>query len=261
MIDLHNHILFGADDGAKNLEESIALLQAAKKAGFSGAVLTPHYMLSRGFTRTSTENRGIFDQIKEEMAKMDPTFELYFGSELFYDYRLVDLIGTDAFTTMGDSGYYLIETGRQGGSALGIQNFMLKLKQAGGKSILAHPERYDFVQDDPNILLEFMSKGTLIQANYLSLTDYYGKVTQDTMKILLENNMIQLMGSDAHQTEAYELYAEAKAIGEAIVGAEKWHELTEVNSTKLMKNTGEIVVAPKWYKKPLSKAVMARYAL
>lgn len=261
MIDLHNHILYGADDGAQTLEDSLTLLKAARQAGFNGAVLTPHFMISRGFTKTSEENRATFDTIVSAMQGIDPTFKLYFGSELFYDYRLVDLIGTNAYTTMGDSGYYLIETGRQGGTALGIQNFMLKLRQAGGKTIFAHPERYDFVQEDPNILLEFMAKGTLIQANYLSLTGYYGKVTQDTIRIMLQNNMVQLMGSDAHQAEAYELYPEAKAAGEAIIGVEKWHELTEINSHKLMEKTGTIDVDPKWYKKALSKTVIARYAL
>ena len=260
MIDLHNHVLFGADDGAQNIEESMALLKAAKAAGFTGAVLTPHYMLSRNFTKTVAENEKAFDAIQTCMKAVDPEFELYLGSELFYDYRLVDLIGKNVFTTLGNTNYYLVETGRQGGTALGIMNFMLKLEQAGGKCILAHPERYDFVQDDPNVVMEFIQRGTLIQSNYLSLTDYYGKTTQDTMKILLENDMVQLMGSDAHQPEGYELYAEAKAVGEAIVGEDKWREITEINSHKLL--AGEkISVDAKPYRKVLSKAVIARYAL
>lgn len=260
MIDLHNHILFGADDGAQTIEESMALLKAAKAAGFSGAVLTPHFMLCRNFVKTIEENQKAFDGIKSRMSVIDPDFKLYLGSELYYDYRLVSLMGKGCFTTLGDTPYYLVETGRQGGTALGIQNFMLKLEQAGGKTILAHPERYDFVQEDPNVVMEFIERGTLIQSNYLSLTDYYGKDTQETMKILLEHNMVQLMGSDAHQPEAYELYSEAKAVGEAIVGKDKWYEITEVNSHRLM--AGEAITpSPTPYKKVLSKSVIARYAL
>lgn len=257
MIDMHNHVLFGVDDGAQTLEDSLSMVHTAMTQGFTAMVLTPHYMIYEGYTSTVEENTKRLKTLREAMDREGLAMDLYLGSELFYDYQLVDHIGRGDFTTLGDSGYYLVETGRQGGTALGIQNFMAKLDGTG--TILAHPERYDFIQEDPNLLLDYMASGTLIQSNYLSLIGYYGQVAQHTMEAMLRSNMVQLLGSDAHQSEGYALYAEAKAAGEALVGALKWKELTETNSLKIMGGQGGVNVAPKHHKPAIHKGVIGKF--
>lgn len=250
MIDMHNHVLFGVDDGAQCLEDSVTMLDTAKEVGFTGVVLTPHYMCYQNFTSPVSENEKRLSQLKEVIRRIGLEMDLYLGSELLYEYKLGDLLDTGAFKPLGDSCYYLIETIRHGGSEAGLMNFIQKLKDRGYQAVFAHPERYDFVQDDPNILIEFMKKGCLIQSNYLSLTNYYGERSRDTLKIMLEHNMVQLMGSDAHQAEGYALYPNAAEVGISVVGEEKWHEIVCTNPEILLAGERKLVPSPKQYHAP-----------
>lgn len=244
MIDMHNHVLYGVDDGAQSIEDSVEMLFKAKEIGFSGVVLTPHYMCYQNFTSPVAENKKRYETLKKILARAGLELDLYLGSELLYEYKLVDLIDKEEFTTLAGTPWFLVETIRHVGTATGVQNFMHKLKEKGYKAILAHPERYDFVQEDPNVLLDFMKSGVLIQCNYLSLVGYYGEPSRHTLEILLKHHMVQLMGSDAHQVEGYERYPEARAAGVSLVGEEEWNRIMCRNPELLIKNEGGITVNP-----------------
>ncbi|MEG0495757.1 MAG: CpsB/CapC family capsule biosynthesis tyrosine phosphatase [Eubacterium sp.] len=260
MIDMHNHVLYGVDDGAKTMEDSIEMLKKAKDVGFSGVVLTPHYMCYHHFTSTVAENEVRFNALKAEIERIGLNMDLYLGSEHLYEYKLNALIDTGAFKTLGESPYFLVETIRHGGTAIGIENFMLNLQSKGYKTIFAHPERYDFVQEDPNILMEFMNRGCLIQSNYLSLTGYYGEPSKRTLETLLTHDMVQLMGSDAHQIEGYALYPQAEKLGIDLIGVEKWNAMMCVNPECILCNQGTILVEPKRYVDEIKYSVIAKTA-
>lgn len=255
MIDMHNHVLYGVDDGAENLADSLAMIEKAVSLGFDTLVLTPHYMTYRGYTAAPALCDRHMAEIETALLKDKVPVRLIAGNELLYDYDLVRVFGAGKFRTIGATDYYLIETTRQGGSALALQNFMHRLHQMGKKTILAHPERYDFVQDDPNVLLDFMAAGTLIQGNYLSLLDYYDHTATATLKIMLEHQMVQLMASDAHQVEGYALYPEAAAVGGQLIGKDAWQRLMTDHPRAVLAN-GCIAAEPMPYKKPAAKTAI-----
>lgn len=261
MIDMHNHVLYGVDDGAQTIEDSVEMLAAASAAGFSTVVLTPHYMVDKGYTSPVRENRTRVSALKKAARDAGIAVELILGSELLYEFRLVERIGSGVFTTLGESPYYLVETDRHGGTALGIQNFMAKLEAGGHRTIFAHPERYDFVQEDPDILLDFIARGTLIQGNYLSLTGYYGSTIRDTLVAMLEHGMVSLMGSDAHQPEGYDLYAEAAEVGASVVGAQGWRTIMEDNPRKVLFTDETIAVSPVPFRPKVTAGVIGRFGL
>ena len=250
MIDLHNHILFGVDDGAQTISDSIAMIKSGVEQGFDTFVLTPHYMIYRGYTSPFSKNKKIFEQIVKACQAEGINANLILGSEIQYEFALTECYEENLYSTMGDTDYYLIETTRQNGTALGILNFVLFLEKQGKKAILAHPERYDFVQDDPNVLLDFIHRGVLIQSNYLSLIDYYDQKTTETIKIMLEHQMVHLMGSDAHQTEAYELYPRAKAVGAEIIGERQWNTFFTDNAEMFLAGEAFDINEPKPFRRP-----------
>ncbi|MDO4287976.1 MAG: capsular biosynthesis protein [Eubacterium sp.] len=247
MIDMHNHVLFGVDDGAQSLEDSVAMLDKAREVGFTGVVLTPHYMCYQNFTSPVAENEKRTAQLREVLRRIGLEMDIYLGSELLYEYKLGELIDTGAFKPLGDTKYFLVETIRHGGSEAGLMNFIQRLQTLGYQAIFAHPERYDFVQEDPNVLIDFMKKSCLIQSNYLSLTGYYGPRAKDTLKIMLEHDMVQLLGSDAHQVEGYALYPNAAAEGISVIGQEKWQQIVCTNPDILLKGERQLVPAPRAY--------------
>ena len=69
MKDLHNHILFGIDDGSRDIEESIHIIEEAKRNGYTDLVLTPHYREKEGFTCDNKKKKKLFDILQEEVKK------------------------------------------------------------------------------------------------------------------------------------------------------------------------------------------------
>lgn len=251
MIDMHNHILYGVDDGAQTIDDSLAMIYKAAELGFDTLVLTPHYMVYKNFTSPVEKNRERLAEIREATARCGIPMTLILGNELLYEYELVNRIDDGVYIPVGKTKYFLIETTRLNGTDLGIQNFIRKLNQRGYKAVLAHPERYDFVQSDPNVLIDFISQGVLIQSNYLSLLDYYDQRTTETIKIMLEHHMVHMMGSDAHQTEGYELYPDAERAGIEIVGKDGWRRLMEDNPRKFLCGKKLDLETPEFYRPPI----------
>lgn len=240
MIDMHNHILFGTDDGPETIEESVRMVEAAVEAGFDRLMLTPHYFPNGPYLKTAAENQEKFDLLSKVVERAGIQATLYLGNEIMYAYQVPDLICSSDFKSLGNTCYFLLETQRRGATAEGLLGVVRKLENMGFYSIFAHPERVDFVQEEPEILNDFIRRGCLIQCNYLSLTDYYGPMPEKTMKELLKMKLVHTLGSDAHQKEAYELWDQAQESGRTAAGEEYWKQITVDNPEKIL--SGEKLV-------------------
>ena len=105
MIDLHTHILYGADDGAKTLKMSMDLLEEAERVGFTKIILTSHYI--EGYFTTDVETR------QKTIAEIDNTknvdIELYIGNEVFLSEDLMQLLEDKKVVTLNNTKYVLFE--------------------------------------------------------------------------------------------------------------------------------------------------------
>ncbi len=235
MIDMHSHALFGVDDGAQTIGDSIGMIEAAKAAGFDEIVLTPHYMpYGKWHAPMEVVGRN-FEILKRVVDKLGLGVELHLGSEINYEYAVPEQICEGAYKNYGESCYFLLETECFGASAQKLISGIKKFSDMGFGTIIAHPERYDFVQEDVDVLNDFIKEGALIQSNFLSLTDYYRKPVRATMIKMLEDGLVHTMGTDAHQKDMYERFGEAARTGKAVVGAKKWKEITEDNPRRILK--------------------------
>ena len=103
--------------------------------------------------------------------------------------------------------------------------------------ILAHPERYLFIQDRPEMLYELIERGVLMQQNFGSVIGWYGKRAQMIAKKMLKANAVHLLGSDVHRPKTiYKKMAEILPKIEKIIGKEKLEELTEINPSYVLEN-------------------------
>ena len=230
MIDIHTHVLYGIDDGSPTIENSLEMLRVAERIGFRGVVLTPHYMSYTNFVSRVTEN-----------------IQLFLGNELYYEPDMIQMVEAGEFTTLNKSNYFLVETMRHDSSVEHLQEFLYRLQAKGYSTILAHPERYDFVRENPNVLLDFIDKGTYIQTNALSLTGFYGSASKETAEIMLEHNMVQFLASDAHRVKSYELMERALERAEEIVGRKKFEQIMNLNPAIVLSNKGTIECSPVEY--------------
>jgi len=116
-------------------------------------------------------------------------------------------------------------------------NIIYNLKLSNIIPIIAHPERYQFFQEDPNSIIELIELGVYFQANFASIIGLYGKEAQNTVKVLLKNNMIHFLGSDVHRENTiYTKMPEIIKELEKIISKEKIKELTEINPRLILEN-------------------------
>lgn len=247
MIDIHAHLLPGVDDGAKTLTDSLAMLRKASEQGFSEIVLTPHYHPDQDMTSTMAENQAIFEELKQTAADEGLAMALYLGNEVFYCYEIESLLEKGCYTSLNQSRYLLVETLRHSLDFYSFSVFLNKLRMNGYTPILAHPERYEFIQQDPNSLVRLIEDGSLVQMNILSLTGYYRMEAQVTAEILLTHKMVHFLASDAHSPRAYDRLAPAMAKANELIGEKQVAKLFGENPRRVLADEKIAMPEPSYY--------------
>lgn len=193
MIDFHSHILPNIDDGSRAYEESKIMLLEAKNVGFNKVISTSHYALN--CFETPEYKR---EQLIEELNNEDNLPEVILGSEIFLNYTIVDLLKEYKASTINKTNYVLFELPLRH-QFPNLKITINKLKENNYIPILAHPERYATIQKKFNLLLELRDMGVLFQSNYGSILGMYGLGAKLTLKKMLKNNLVDLLGSDVHR--------------------------------------------------------------
>ena len=233
MIDCHSHIVCGVDDGSENAEQSMKILKEAEKAGFDRIILTPHYM-DDYYVVPKSEIAKKIDTLQQLCDNLKINIKLYQGNEIYISNHIDEFLKEGKASSLNNSRYVLFETPMN----IEPQNLIeviYKLKEMKKVPVLAHPERYSFIQKDSNKILEYAEMGVLFQSNYGSLIGQYGVNSKKTVKILLKNDIISFLGSDVHKEEnIYKQIPEIKNILYKIIGEEKTEELTNTNIEKIL---------------------------
>lgn len=235
MIDFHTHIVYDVDDGAEDIETSMKILKRAFKAGINKIILTPHYMPDYyEFSKNEIKERITILQEKCNEEKIE--IELYQGNEVYITNHMVELLKDEEIATINNSRYVLFEL-PMSQEAPNLLEVIYQLLEDKKIPIIAHPERYTYIQKEPNKLIELIEQGVLFQTNYGSIIGQYGKEAQKTAKLLIQNNYIHFLGTDVHKSgHIYEQMQEIKGVLNKIISKEKIEELTNINACKVINN-------------------------
>lgn len=235
MIDFHTHILPNIDDGARNIEETIALIKEAKEAGFDEIILTSHYI--ENYYETDVPERDMWVKaISDNLKSKGIETNLYLGNEIYISDNMMRLLIDGKASTINNSCYVLFEMPLNA-EPMDLYNVIYSLQENKLIPVLAHPERYTFVQKEPELIYDLIQKGVLMQANYGSILGQYGKKAQFIVRKFYENNMIHFLGSDVHRPNTiYKRIPEALTEISAIVGEDKVHELSTTNPKLVLQN-------------------------
>ena len=232
MIDFHSHILPGIDDGSKNLEQSIAMVNEAKEAGFKKIISTSHYM--ENYYECNEKNRK---ELLEQVQKNVNGIELCLGNEIYITNNIIELLQNGQASSINGTKYVLFEFPLITTRPMNDKEVIYRLVENGYIPIIAHPERYPFIQENPDYLFELEEMGALFQANYGSIIGMYGLKAKKTLKILLKNNLISFFGSDVHRPEqVYNKMPKIIKKLKKIISNEEFEEFTEINPEKVLKN-------------------------
>ena len=235
MIDFHTHIIPNIDDGARNIEETFNLIQEAKEVGFEGIVLTSHYI--ENYYETDVPERDIWVKaISDNLKVKGIETNLYLANEIYMSDNMMNLLIEGKASTINNSSYVLFEMPLNA-EPMNLYDVIYSLQENKLIPVLAHPERYSFVQKDPELISDLIEKGVLMQANYGSILGQYGEKAEIIVRKFLEANMIHFLGSDVHrQNTIYKRIPRALEAIKAIVGDDKLNELTTRNPRLALEN-------------------------
>ncbi|MBR1539949.1 MAG: hypothetical protein IJ629_02040 [Clostridia bacterium] len=232
MIDIHTHILYGVDDGAKNLRMSLELLEEAERAGFTKVIFTSHYM-EEYFTADFQKRYKILARIANTNAS---AVNVYIGNEIFLTGNLITLLREKKAVSLNHTRYVLFELPFNA-RPINLMEMIFQMQSKDFVPILAHPERYSYFYRTPEIYEELVEKGVLLQLNFGSFDGQYGSRAQLMAEKLLKNNLAHFLATDVHRPDT--LYPEIPRIVEYLtkmVGEEKINQLTTINPGKVIEN-------------------------
>ena len=191
--DMHSHVLPGIDDGAQTPEESIVLIKKMMELGIKKIIATPHIMIDYYRNDHDSINNALAI-LKKELQNQNIDIIIEAAAEHYFDESFEQRINDRKVLTMGDN-YVLFEFSfiNQPINAFAV---IKKLRDMGYKPILAHPERYNYMDIDQLKRIRMM--GCNLQLNTISLTGYYGKTTKKLAEELVDNQLVDFISSDMH---------------------------------------------------------------
>lgn len=204
MRDMHCHILPGVDDGARDLEESLQMLEAAKAAGITSITCTPH-------CRDPYFDYEAMWQAFYELEDAANGFPLQMGFEV--NHRKLMALGLDWAKALhfDGSNEFLLElsTSAMPSHYADYERTIFELQGMGYDVIIAHPERYVAIQKDINVAYELVSMGCKLQAS----TDFiaggrFGRERKPAIK-MLKAGLYSYLASDAHHVKHYDYFAKS----------------------------------------------------
>jgi len=196
VIDLHSHILPSLDDGARNLEESVAMARAMAADGVSIVASTPH--VREDYPTTPEAMETAVDAVRVAISEAGIDLDVRGGGEIALD-RLREL-DTDArarFGLGGNPALLLLEYPYYG-LPLGLAHDCALLRLDGIVPVVAHPERNPSVQERPEALEPVVSAGAVIQLTAASVNGGLGRAAAVCARRLVELELAHLIASDAH---------------------------------------------------------------
>lgn len=232
MIDIHSHLIYGVDDGAKTLEDSISIIKDLKNWGYTDLIITPHYITETVYTSPRQDNRIKLAKLQNRLRAENIDINLYLGNEIYIDRGIENLLKNYQISPLADTKFLLIEL-PMSGEFDDYESILISLILKGYRVILAHPERYHSFQKDYKKLEYLYENGVIFQSNLGSLTGKYGKKAEKLVKKLLKDDYVFTLATDIHHKTETSKFLDALRKLEKQVGAIKADELMNKNPRQI----------------------------
>jgi protein-tyrosine phosphatase len=197
MIDIHNHILFDIDDGAKNIEASVQMCRDAYENGIEHIVLTPHFVKFSDIENFLEERDNKIFELRNILRAERIHVKLYSGAELYLSDGVFNADNLDELT-LGNSRYILCEFPLGPFNINHVPEWIDELIDRGYVPVIAHPERYREFHRNLFIIDELIDRDVVFQVNLDSVIGLNGRSAQAMSVDMLERGIAKLIGTDAH---------------------------------------------------------------
>lgn len=192
LCDLHTHVLPGVDDGAPTMEYALQMLENAAASDVVLLAVTPHYDVTCDVVKCLDER---FLQLKQ--AAKDLPVELVLGAEVPVNKHFPDLLEERKLPTINESRYLLTEFPAHTEETVFAETLQ-SICDCGYVPLVAHPERYAAVGENPQLVTQWLDMGCHLQLTGGSVLGEYGKRAQQAASLLLKKDLVACIASDAH---------------------------------------------------------------
>ena len=198
MIDIHCHIIYGVDDGAFGLSESVEMARVAHESGTTDMIATPHANAPDLEPNTWGEDlESRLDKINNAIYNANIPVTVHPGQELFCSGDIVKRVKQGEFITLNKSRYILVEFDFYS-SIEPILEYCEELVSIGLVPVIAHPERFAAVKEDEQAAYRLKKRGCLLQVNAGSLFGAFGRTSENIAHDLMDAAAADFVASDAH---------------------------------------------------------------
>jgi len=198
VLDLHSHILPGVDDGAPDIEASIAMARTAAADGIRVMVATPH--ISFEYPLDPREVGPRVGELNLALVRREVPLAILPGGEIALT-RITALDDEELrMVSLGAGQYLLVETPYAGEAGF-LEDVLFDLDLRGFRTILAHPERCVMFENDRDRLARLVERGVLCSVNAGSIAGQFGRRVRDFTVHLFREGLVHNVSSDAHDDE------------------------------------------------------------
>lgn len=234
MIDIHNHILYGIDDGSSSIEESIEMVKRAYKMGYTHLIFTPHFIEGTPYNCNNRSKKIRLSVLQKKIKEIDIPIYLFVGNEVHIHDHILENLQKKQIMTLNGSRYLLLELPFNN-RYQGLEDVIFDLTRNDIIPIIAHVERYRYISEKEAKRL--IDLGCLLQGNALSLSGDYGKDAKKRLKEFLKLRMIHFIASDAHNEKTLkELKGIEKTVKKIVRSDLMVKDLLYNNAKKIIKD-------------------------
>lgn len=193
---MHSHLLPGIDDGAPDLETSLQLIRGMSAMGYSKLITTPHVMwdMYKNTREIILDKLGL---LQSAVQKEGLNIEIHAAAEYFLDDYVAGLLkNKEPLLTV--SGKMVLVEFSLAQPSMSLKDILFEMQMQGYQPIIAHPERYIYMEGNKEFYDELKDIGCLFQLNLLSLTNHYGKSVSNLAQYLIKKDYYDLVGTDLH---------------------------------------------------------------
>ncbi len=256
MIDLHNHILPDLDDGAADIGESLDIARQFVAEGVSAIAATPHLNLSARAPVTRDAVERALTEVRHALGREGISLDVAQGEEVYLVPEVLPALKAGQACTLGESRGVLVELPFEVRPVY-LDDLVFQMQLAGYTVILAHPERYRFVQRDLSAVEPLVTRGVILQATAPALHGEYGPTVKRTAENLLQHGLYALAASDRHHPGPHRSLAQMHDRIAALTNASLADLLLRENPQRVL--AGHAVVPPEWTPTTRKKGFFGRF--
>ncbi len=207
-VDVHSHFIPGIDDGAQTIEESLDLLRKMQGFGYKKLITTPHVMEDY-YKNTPEIILGGLEKVKKAIEENGLNIEIEASAEYNLDTGFEEIIKENKLLTFGgDKKYVLFELSFYN-EPKRLKEVIWELSTSGFQPILAHVERYPYWHKKWDKIEDIVNRDVKLQVNIGSFTGVYGLEVKNTAHRLVDEGLVDLIGSDCHNLRHIDMIKEA----------------------------------------------------